>query len=152
MRKILVAAAALLGATTGAAKAELVWDGELIVKTVTAACGTSWAPADFAAAVFRPANIDDNGVDSYFSFLQRDRALSLKIVGNSFVGNGNYAGTLTRRNGQGLSYQGTFANIVVTPANFTAATKNIQITGTIRRVENVVGCNLGFTAVFVRRP
>jgi hypothetical protein len=153
-----VAALPLLIAATPA-QAEVAWQGEVVIASVTAGCGTSWQVGNFARAVFRPANdgntITTNDADAYFSIFTLRSAFAHKVVGGQFVlgGTGDpYVGAGISSRGKSFNFQGgTYRSLVAVPSTITAATPTIRISGSITKFSNVPGCTIAFRANLVRR-
>src|SRR5204863_7631699 len=68
LKRSLVLALATLGTMNAHARAEVVWVGEVIVKTASPSCGTEWLVGDFGSSIFRPV-IPGNGENGTVSRL-----------------------------------------------------------------------------------
>src|SRR5688572_22223940 len=118
MKRLAIAASVLACATLPASAIE-TWQGDLFVTAATAACNGPGTPGitvnDFFRAVFRPRNLEDNGVDTRLALFSTRNAHRVFIENAPLSGAGNYNGVFIGGTGGFTSYAATFASASTTP-------------------------------------
>jgi hypothetical protein len=110
-------AAVIVAASASPAFSAQVWQGDLFLTGVAAACKDSgFAENDFMRAVFKPAGIEDNGTDSRLLLVGTRNAVRIAVTNGSFAGSGSYTGAAFSSQASQLSWTGTFAGVKIKPA------------------------------------
>ncbi len=108
MRRLLIAAAALL--SISGAQAETLWVAEARVIAVTPQCADTVAVADFFRAVFRPQGTTiGNGANSHLALFSQRSTFWMRVPNNTFRGGVNYVGYFVKAS---LSFGGTSGAIL----------------------------------------
>jgi hypothetical protein len=155
MKRLLVLALAMLGSMNSHARAEVVWVGEVIVKTASAGCGTEWLVGDFGSSIFRPVipGSGENGTVSRLVFSGKNTVIAYEVNGE-FSGNVAYNATLVSPNGivSTFTSSGGIQNATITPAQFSANTQALRVRGRFTRFDDIAGCNVNLDGVYVKQP
>lgn len=150
-----------------ASAATVVWQGEAVVTSATAACSAAnpyrnrIGVGSILTSVLRPALIGDNGNDSRVSFVNNAHSIfALDLAGGlNLSGTGTYAaygvtdydGTTTAapiKTNVGGQYQA----FTLSPASPTATTTFLKLNGTISNFMFISGCKVTFRAGYSLRP
>ena len=131
------------------------WQGEIMITAApNAACANDgWSVGAHALATLLPANIDNNGPNSFIAFhFNRRNAYSLRVPGALAAGNAYTAVGVTSA-GSNFTFSGSILahNQVPAPANVTITTRFITVTGRISNWAGAVGCAITYQGAFVRR-
>jgi hypothetical protein len=109
---------------------------------------------DFGNSIFRPVIPDSsvNGTISRLVFAGNNTVISHEVTG-AFSGDISYQGTAISPSGILTSYAppAGIGNASVSPAAFTANTQTLRVRGVITRFGNIMGCNVSFDGVFVKK-
>ena len=155
MKRLLVLALAMLGSMNSHARAEVVWVGEVIVKTASAGCGTEWFVGDFGSSIFRPVipGSGENGTVSRLVFSGKNTVIAYEVNGE-FSGNVAYNATLVSPSGivSTFTSSGGIQNATITPAQFSANTQALRVRGRFTRFDDIAGCNVNLDGVYVKQP
>lgn len=144
-----LAALILVALTAGPAQAAepVVWQGDLFFTSVTKVCianNTIFA-GDFARAVYRPQLVSGDPSEGLSIIFPR-AALILEASGKTL--RGNAAATETSIGSHaGIGQDSTTVTLKITPAKITASTPVVQISGTLRNVFTISGCNATIVGV-----
>lgn len=151
-----VAAATALGFATGANAEARLYDGSIFVTSATPKCNAIGDVKGSLRGIFRPRIL---GSDPNSAIIMQTDDLShivllraAKTV-NTMNGTGSYIGIdFDPTIGESTTWSGGKYDFTITPAVVTAATAEIQVTGTVTKFGNIGGCILGFRGTFLKRP
>ena len=137
------------------AQAQVVWQGEAIIDTATAACGTiPGAPirADVVVkTLIKPKNVPGNNTLTSVSFIANGLVMFALVLdpgpNGTAAGAGNTASGLSKFNAV-IPY----TNFVQVPAAPTAATQDIRLSGRIQDFLFVPNCDVSFRAAYTQGP
>jgi hypothetical protein len=144
----------------GALAAPNAWEGYATVMASTTQCsgvgGT--APGDTHVSIFRP-KIAASDSPTFLSFVFLRAAVTQENTSESTVhqmnGSGNYTGFLIGSRAGFAEYTGTYSLTIIPqpsiPATVTVATTSVTINGRITNFFNTAGCNITFTAAYVKQ-
>jgi hypothetical protein len=153
MKTKLVALAFLVG-MSGTALAQgkpTTWQGAMTITKFAGACDDldGLRVGQLGTAIFRP-RIGTSG-PSRVQFLWSKAAANYQKNGNGQMnGAGNYTATKLGSRAGSEDFQGAF-HLVQSPANVTAATPSVTLTGTLTNFHNKA-CTATISAVFSKRP
>jgi hypothetical protein len=153
MKRLLIAimlAGGFANAAT-AAPGEIVWQGDIFVKTVTAGCQGSWAVGNFSRAVFKPANLGTNGADTKLSLIGTRNGQRYFWPGAKF-GNGAIGGTGIGTTANVFTWTSNFSKATTQPATPTATTQTVVLKATITNFFNNPGCTVTVIGSLGLRP
>jgi hypothetical protein len=150
MKKFLVGAGMLLGAVAPASAVE-VWQGDLFLTVVGGACKPNWGVNDFVRAVFRPANLSDNGPDSRLALFSTRVVQRYTVAGGPFK-SGSFAATGIFSSTNMPNWTGTLSQVNVKPATQTASTPSVTIKARISNFSDIDGCIVTLEGVLGKRP
>lgn len=143
-----------LGLDTSTALARTNWQSELVFTAISGAvCSNDgWNTQSNALATVLPANIDDNGPDSYFALhFNRRNAYSLKVTGGSLATGAAYTAVGISSAGSSFLFNGSLVKFTQAPAVLTISTRFVTVTGQISNWAGNIGCTVTFEGAFVRR-
>jgi hypothetical protein len=150
--KRLMLASMLLAGTISTASAVEVWQGDLFATAATTECAAvSWSVNEFARAIFRPANVTDNGPNSVLVVLGGRSAQRYSVTGN-LAGNGSYSATAIGSSTNIFSWNGAFSQASVKPAAPTATTVTLVVKARLANFFNVANCTLTLQGSLGKRP
>jgi len=155
MKRSLVLALAMLGTMNAHARAEVVWVGEVIVKTASPSCGTEWFVGDFGSSIFRPVipGSGENGTVSRLVFSGKNTVIAYEVNGE-FKGDVAYNATLVSPSGivSTFTSSGGIRNATISPGQFSASTQALRVRGTFTRFDDIAGCIVNLDGVYVKQP
>jgi hypothetical protein len=155
MKRSLVLAWAMLGSMNAHARAEVVWVGEVIVKSPSPGCSTEWLTGDFGSSIFRPVipGSGENGTVSRMVFSGKNTVIVYE-VNAEFSGNVAYNATLVSPSGivSTFTSAGGIQNATISPAQFSANTQALRVRGKFTRFDDIAGCNVNLDGVYVKQP
>ena len=155
MKRYLVLAVVMLGTMNAHARAEVVWVGEVIVKTASPSCGTEWLVGDFGSSIFRPVipGNGENGTVSRLVFSGKNTVIAYEVNGE-FKGDVAYNATLVSPSGivSTFTSSGGFRNATISPGQFSAGTQALRVRGTFTRFDDIAGCIVNLDGVYVKQP
>ena len=142
MRRTLAALIPVVLAAGPAQAAEpAVWQGDLFFTSVTPTCTANGviAAGDFTRAVYRPRLTAGDAAEGLSIIFPR-AALILEATGKSLRSTAPATETSIGSHA-GIGQDSTTVTLAITPAKITATTPVVQISGTLRNVFTVSGCN-----------
>lgn len=160
MRKFFAAVVVLLAfsMTLSPASALEVWQGDVVVTSVTPACTNSASPrksievGSILRSVLRPKLVSNNGNDTRISFFHDLQAVYATIL----AGGAMPEGTMTTF---GVSHEGklitnigsTYTSYVQTPTTVTSAATFVTLTIRMQNFLFIPGCRAGLRGVYSKR-
>ncbi len=151
--KRVVVVAVFLAVTVVHAFATEVWQGDMFVTAKTAACDADGVDVgDFMRAVYRPRNVEDNGVDTKLALYGSRSAHRYKVVNAALSGAGPYEGDKIGPTALTSAWSATFVNTSVAPALPTPNTQSVVIKVTFRNFGDLVGCTATLKGSLWNRP
>lgn len=140
-RPLVLAAAAFLLATAGAARAETVFVGDTMVLSVTTACAGNISVGETARFTYRPTGAGlGNGADSYLAYVGARSSYAMTVPNNTFRAGVNYA---AQSLGSRLTLTSSTAGVTgwsQNPATIGAATPSAELVATFANFWGVKGC------------
>ena len=154
IRVTVVTALASLMATS--AHAATVWQGEAIIDTATAQCGTIPSAAiktdSVLKSVLKPKNIPGNDANTSISFIGDDIAMFAIVLDHGAMPAGTAAGFGNTTSGLIKANQGiVYSAFVQSPATIVAATDGVTLRGRITDFMFVTNCDVTFRAAYSKR-
>lgn len=150
MKRFTMAAMMLCG-TICSASADTVWQGDLFIIVSNATCAANNLPVGaFFRAVFKPANIDDNGTDTKLSLIGSRNAQRYLLAGKAF-GNGTFSGTGIGTTADHFTWNSVFTAASAAPAP-TINTQAVTLKATIATFDDIAGCTLTIHGSLGKRP
>jgi hypothetical protein len=135
-----------------AAEARVAWQGHAMITAVSAGCAESGdAVGQFFTSVFRPPNIDDNGPDSWLSFVGARIGHSLMVSNGTFEDGVSYDAVGVGSFANHFSYGGNVQVFSTRPSAIDADTRFIAVTGRVTNWMGNAGCTVMFDGSYVRR-
>lgn len=142
----------LLSGTALPAFATEVWQGDMFITAASTACAADgWTINDYMRAVYRPANLVDNGIDSKLSLIGPRNAQRYLVANAAFAGSGTYQGVMITSRANLQSWTSTFSSATVMPTP-TATTQTVVVKATINNFGDVIGCKVTLRGSLGRRP
>jgi hypothetical protein len=158
MRTSAILGGALLaaGVSTASNAAEpTVWQGDLFVRAVSAACTAEHITVvnEFYRSVYRPniASQPHNVVAEALSLISPRSAFILEATGKTLRGKAAANGLQIGSHAE-ADQAPTTVNLTITPLAITAKTPVVQIKGTINNLFNETGCNVTVSGALGLRP
>jgi hypothetical protein len=160
MKRTIFAAAAALGllASTSAASAVTVWQGEAVVLQASGSClfvqdeRRNIGAGSVMKAVFRPSGVDNNGNATRLSFIHDSGALFAMLINGNPSANGDFVGFGATHSGEIVANRfAGYASYGQVPANVTAQTVFVIVTARVEDFMFLNGCDATFRAAFTRR-
>lgn len=156
MKRSLLAIAFLFSSAATALAAQVEWLGYICITSnpLSAACVTDGIGLGECASLrFSPPNIGTNGTSTRLSLFEQHWAENYTLPAGSLVGT-----TFQTVNGTGTAKGVWTFNSQMrmtqtpAPANLTAATKTVTLTGEIQDYDGAAGCDVTFRAAVTLRP
>jgi hypothetical protein len=153
----IVAAMSASAATTAIAGATL-WDGTIVVTSATQQCTPKFdcIACGSIRAMYRPHLKASDPKAAVLLYGDHDgEVIVIRATTDTrqMQGNGDYCGiAFIPSAGESQTWFGGTSTFNVTPANVTAATNIVRITGTVTKFGNIPGCTVTFRAAFMRQP
>lgn len=148
--KTKILAIALLAGMTVTASARENWQGTFMVNAVNAGCNGEFVVGDHFLALYMPANISNNGPNSFVAMVRQRQATSLKVVGLP-AANKNYSAMTIGGRGEQITSAGKFNSFSTTPATVTGTTPTLVINAVITNFQEITGCTATVRGALVQR-
>jgi len=146
-------AAAFLATAAGAQTVEFRGGGYVSVPTSTACQNAGWPPGSFYMnMLYRPANVGSNGSLSRLSFFFQHFAMNYSVQGDLTKTFKPVTGGGLRSSQYGYPKFVKMKKTGMTPRNVTAASQWVVLSGEIKGLDGVRGCQTGFRGTLPRRP
>jgi hypothetical protein len=151
--KRLAIATVLLAGTAFPASAVEVWQGDMFITAASAACvAEGYTVNDFFRAVYRPRNVEDNGIDTRLSLISARNAHRFLVENAPLTGAGNYHGNKIGSTAAFSSWDSTFSAASVTPPLPTVNTQTVVIKVTFKDFADFPGCTATLQGSLGNRP
>jgi hypothetical protein len=155
MKQFIIAAGLLAMSASSSYATLAVWEGELFVRTASAACKPQGIDGGFFAnhwhAVFKPRGIGTNGTDTKFSALNQRSAFQLTWHSRPF-GNGVVDGTGIGGTANLTTWKVTFSGATMSPPVPVPTTPTVILRATIANFSGITGCTVTVVATLGLRP
>jgi hypothetical protein len=156
MKRLLFVVCLLASSAGSSLAAQVVWEGELYLETVTPACATGDFRTGFFSshfhAVFRPANLGDNGPDTFLSLITPRSAFQYTFPGQDF-GNGTFSATGIGGTAKVFTWNTSkFTLASVKPAQLAPNTQTIVLKAKITNFLSNAACTVTVIAGLGLRP
>jgi hypothetical protein len=149
--KRLAITAALCVLTGVPASAVEVWQGDLFISAATTQCASAgFAKDDFFRAVYRPANISDNGAAARLTLLTPRAAARIAATEGDFVRNGDYSGKFFSSRAGLLEWDSTILTENI--GAVTETSPRVDVLLGMRNFTGVVGCSVTVRGTLTHRP
>jgi hypothetical protein len=141
MKQVLFAIA-LLGTTAMTAQAaEIIWQGDVFVKSVVGSCaGAGITSGTFFRGVFKPKGEGTNGPDTKLSLIGQRNAQRYLFANSAYGNKPSVAATFITSTANVVELNSNFSQAKATPANPTANTQTIVLEGKITNFAAIGGC------------
>ena len=155
MKTTLVILAVLLSmAGAQQTQAQVVWQGDAVIDTATAACGTiPGAPIrtdTIVRSVLKPKNVPGNAAVTSVSFFANNTVMFALVLNPGAAGTAAGSGS-TASGVLKLNTVIPYTNFVQVPAAPTASTPSINLSGRIQDFLFVPNCDVAFRATYTLR-
>jgi hypothetical protein len=151
--KRLVTTAALLAGLVSSASAVEVWQGDLFITTANATCRENGVNVnDFVRAVYRPANVSDNGPDARLSLVGTRNAQRYSFTGVLVDGGGSYNGQIISSTANYGTWSDTYQGAKVRPVTPAVTTPTVTFKIVIKQYATFAGCNVTLSGSLGHRP
>lgn len=132
--------------------AKVTWRGSMCVTAVAAACPAGdWSITCYNMA-YRPPNVGDNGPGTHFAFGDGSFRYGMDLASGSLI---STVQPVSQTSVTAFGFTATGVTMKFTihkPATLTAATKSVELAGTINNIDGEPGCNLTFGAAGILAP
>ena len=150
MKSKLLAIAVLI-AMTGVASARESWQGTFMVTAVAGAgCAGETAVGDHFLATYLPANVSNNGTNTFMGFVRTRGAWSLRVAGLP-TANETYSAMLIDGRAEFGPNGGRVLAFSTIPATVTATTQTIVINTRLSNFHGTTGCTATIQGALVLR-
>ena len=152
MKRLILTGLVLSGLMVPAQATE-VWQGTMFVTAANSPCRADGVVVgDFYLAVYRPRNVEDNGVDTRLALFTTRSANRYIVINKPFDGNGRYEGIRVSTTALVQDWSGNFSGATVNPPSPTPSTQTVEITVTFTKFNNNSGCTATLVGSLTNRP
>lgn len=125
----------------------------MFVTAANAACAAeNHSVGEFFRAVYRPRNVEDNGVDTRLMLLSPRTAQRYVRTNAPFVSGASYAGSRFTSAAGFESFNGVLSAVSVVPALPTVATFTVTVRLTVSNFAGLPGCTATIAGSLTNRP
>jgi hypothetical protein len=123
----------------------------MVTAVAGTACAGEVAVGDHFLAMYTPANVSDNGPNTFIGFFRARAAWSLRVAGLPTANETYSAMQIGSRGGFGLPTAGKVVSFSTNPATVAATTPTIVINTRISNFHEVTGCTATIQGALVLR-
>jgi hypothetical protein len=152
MTRVILAATLIWGSAI-AAQAEVVWQGEVFVTAVTAACSDRGINVGtFYRSVLKPRALDDNGPDTKLSLVGTRQALQYQWNGAGYGNANGIPGHMIGPTANKFTFTSNVSMAATTPTVIATSTKIVNLRGRFTSFFSIAGCTATLSGALHPRP